>query len=127
MSDPRGTARIPIQQSREPGRNYDMYMGQNPPRIFVDGIAGITGGAAISLLDFFVTTDVRPDSDPNYGMKETREVQFRVAVPTAQLLEGIANLVTLLQANLDAIAAGARENAEAVALQAQRLKGMNAR
>jgi hypothetical protein len=127
MSDPRGTARVPIQQSREPGKNFEMYFSDNPTKLSVDGIAGITGGSAISQLDFFVVTEARPDSDPTYGLRETRQITVRVAIPTPQLLEGLANLVTLLNSQLDTLVKGAHENAEAIAHHADRLRAMNAR
>jgi hypothetical protein len=122
MSDPRGAQRLLIQENRAPGRNFEMYMPDQTARIFVDGIAGVTGGSAVSHLDFFVTTEVRPDSDPALGFRETRQIILRIAVPTAQLLEGLANLVAALSPQLDSLIAAAQQNAEMIARQADRLR-----
>ncbi len=125
MSNPRGRTRLLIQQYRDPGRNFHMYISENPARISVDGIAGLTGDAAVSLLDFFVITEIRPDEDPTYGFREKREIQLRIAIPTVQLLEGLANLLTTIHSELDTMVTAGQENAQAIIRQVGRLRAFN--
>jgi hypothetical protein len=58
------------------------------PTVYVDGIAGMGAGAAISHIEFFAIVDLQQDSDPNLGPLETREIKLRMTMPTLQFLEG---------------------------------------
>lgn len=124
MSDELPGSRILVHQMREPGRNFALYVGEALSVTNVDGIAGVRGSGVLSHLDFFVVDDIQPDPSPELGLRETRTVRARVTMPTAQLLEGFVNLLSLLQPQLDTIRSGADSNAQAVAAQVARLKAI---
>jgi hypothetical protein len=126
MSDQRPGARTLLQEIREPGRNYALYADERLVALNVDGIAGIRSSGVLSHLDFFIVDNIQSDPDPELGLRETRSVRVRVTMPTVQLLEGYANLLTLLQQQLDVVQSGADANAQAVAAQVARLKAMKA-
>jgi hypothetical protein len=124
MSEERPGGRTLLHQTREPGRNFALYAGEQIATINVDGLAGIQGSGVLSHLDFFSVDAIQPDPDPKMGVRETRSVRVRIVMPTAQLLEGFANLLTVLLPQLDAIQSGAETNAQAVAAQVARLKAI---
>jgi hypothetical protein len=124
MSDMR-PSRTPVYESRQPGRNFVMYASENRLIVHVDGFAGTTGGAPLSALDFFVTTDSQPDSDPALGVRETREIRLRVTMPTTQMVEAILNLAALLRSNVDNLVQAHAENSQAFTRQIERLRALN--
>jgi hypothetical protein len=116
----------PVYEMREPGRNFAIYLPEDAPVVYADGIAGMTGGAAVSNIDFYVIADIAADGDPALGPRETREIRLRVKMPTFQLLEGLANLVSMIEPTGPLVQAAAEEHGRAVASQIQRLRAMNA-
>jgi hypothetical protein len=126
MSDARGTAKVLLHQNREPGRNFALYRADDRQTFYADGIAGIVGSANVTHLEFFVVTDSEVDNDPNMGFRETREVKLRVTMPTLQFLEGYANLLSMIQGNLDGIAAATDQLTRATAEQIARVRAIRA-
>lgn len=86
----------------------------------------MSGNGAIAAIDFYATADVIQESDPALGVREIREVRLRVRLPTLQLLEGLANLVSLMSQFEETFQTAARENAEGIIAQLNRLRAMNA-
>src|SRR5882762_8567224 len=120
MSEMRASGRMPVYESRLPGRNFAMYLPENRATIYADGLAGMTGGALTSSLDFFVVMDAQPDSDPTLGLRETREIRLRLTMPTTQLIESVLNLVEQLRSNIDTIAQANNQGIQAFNQQIER-------
>jgi hypothetical protein len=125
MSEMRSSGRTPVYESRQPGRNFTMYASENRAVIYVDGMAGLTGGWSISSLDFFVVTDTQPDSDPALGVREVREIRLRLTMPTAQLIESLLNLVEQLRSNADGLVQANSQGVQAFNRQIERLRALN--
>ena len=124
MSEMRA-GRTAVFESRQPGRNFALYVPENRASIYVDGLAAVIGGSPVSSLDFFVVTDSQPDSDPSLGMRETREVRFRLTMPTTQLIESVLTLLVGLHSNVDSLVQANDETSQKFAQQIERLRALN--
>jgi hypothetical protein len=122
LADTRYEGRRKLAEFREPGRNFVLYANEEAPEIFVDGIAGLQGGGAISKLDLFVTTGVDQD-DPTVGTREIRESKVRIVMSTAQLIEGLLNVVEQLRAQAPQLRAGYDQYAASMDAQLKKLGG----
>jgi hypothetical protein len=127
MSETRESGRLPLYESRLPGRNFAVYLPENSATIYADGLAGVLGGGPITKLDFFVTTEARSDPEPTLGMRETREVCLRLTIPTGQLVESILNLIQQLGSNIDALVQANAETSQNFAQNIERLRELNLR
>jgi hypothetical protein len=123
MSERRESGRTPLYESRLPGRNFAIFPSESRANIYADGLAGVAGSGLITKLDFFVTTDAQPDTNPTLGMRETREVCLRLTMPTAQLVESMLNLIEQLRSNADVLT---QANAEAIRIFTQQIERLRA-
>lgn len=125
MSDTRPNAgETLVHQNREPGKNFDLLMPEAVTTIHVDGVAGVVGGGVSSRIEFFVTESAEPDPDPNMGLRERRVIRLRVAVPSPQLIEGLINIMSLMQPQADQLRIATQGQDQLMAAQVERLKAI---
>jgi len=104
-SSSRYAGRRKLIENRQRGNNVILYANEDAPEFFADGFGGIQGMATISKVDFFKITSIEMDDDPAYGPREIREVNLRVVIPTAQLIEALFNMIDQLRKNGQALRA----------------------
>lgn len=103
--NPQNTGRRKLVEHHQPGQNFVLYANENADEIYVDGIGAMTGGSAVTRLDFFTTTGTEAEEGP-FGNREIREIRVRIVMPTATLLEGLFSLIEQLRGALPTMRAG---------------------
>jgi hypothetical protein len=114
-----------VLDSREPGRNFALVVPSEPPATFhADGIAGVGIAGSLGQIDFFLIEDRVQDNDAALGLRERRVVRLRVAIPAPQLVEGLVNLLEMVQPQADNLRAATQQQDNLMAAQMDRLKAI---
>jgi hypothetical protein len=104
-----------VAKERVPGRRFDLYVGQFP-ETFVDGVAGVHVSTTVSKLDFYKITknELDPETPDELEPVETREVAFRVIIPTPQFVEFLVNYIAGMKQHEQTLVEAFEKQTEAV-------------
>jgi hypothetical protein len=95
----------PVATGRDPRGAFDLYDNSDAQELFVDGVAMVHIGPAVSKVKFFAVKTVKmEDSVP----VEIRHVILSLAIPTNALFEWTLNLRSAIRPNIPTLEAASK-------------------
>jgi hypothetical protein len=109
-----------VHENHEENSNFELFLPDNVPTYYADGISGAGMVGAFGRLEFFGIEAVKPD--PVAGTLEKRVVRLRVTMAAPQLLENLLNLVETMLPLADQLQNATAAQTGFMAAQLARLK-----